>query len=114
GGVEPVAQPGDQGLAIPVGADAVELLADPPAGEVLRVVPALGQEQRRAAPGVLALGGGRGLGGEDLADPGYLGLVAAQPPEVLARPPLDGDRLVPPRRTGAGVDPADVLQDIRP
>ena len=47
GGVEEIAQPRQELLAVPEGADAVELLAQPPAGRVGDAVPALGQQQRR-------------------------------------------------------------------
>ena len=84
GSVVKVALAGDELLAVPVRPHAVELLAHPPPGEVAGVVPRLGEEDRRA------------------------GGVAAQLAEVLARPPLDRGGLVPPRRAGAGVHPADV------
>ena len=53
---------------------------------------------------------GRGGSSAPRAQP--LCLLAPQLAEVLASPPLDGDRLVPPRRAGAGVDPADVLEYV--
>jgi hypothetical protein len=52
GCMERVAEARDQPASVPVGSDAVELLAHPPAGEVLGVVPRLGQEQRRACLGL--------------------------------------------------------------
>jgi hypothetical protein len=47
GGEEGVAQAGEELPSVPEGADAVELLAQPPAGRVGDAVPALGQQQGR-------------------------------------------------------------------
>ena len=115
-GVIEVALPRDELLAVPVGPHAVELLAHPPAGQVGVVRPGLGQKQRRAARLLVALRAflrGLGLLRQRAADPLLLRFVAAELAEVLAGPPLDGDRLVPPRRAGAGIDAARVLQDVR-
>src|SRR5262249_31570270 len=114
GGMEGVAEPGDQRVAIPVGAYAIELLAQPPAGEVLGIVPALGQEQGR--PRLLAarclLVAGAGPGREARADARLFRGIAQESPQVLAGAPLDGDRLVAPGGAGARVDAADILEDI--
>src|SRR5262245_46625446 len=111
GGEVDVALARDELLAVPVGPHAVELLAHPPADEVGLVVPRLGEQHRRAFLR-LALGLARRRERADGAEPGLLRLVAAQPAEVLAGAALDRQRLVAPRRAGAGVDPADVLEHV--
>src|SRR6478672_9153491 len=95
-----VAQPRDELLAVPVGTDAVELLAHPPAGQVGVVLPALGQQQRRGG-GDAAAAGRDWLGRQRPTDAGLLGGIATQLAEVLAGAPLDRQRLVAPRRAGA-------------
>jgi hypothetical protein len=101
-------------LAVPEGADAVELLTEPPAGGVQGAVPALGQEQRRpfdfVARGRLRLARRRR---ERVPDSRLLGGIAAKLSQVLAGAPLDRQRLVAPRRAGAGVNAAHVFQDVR-
>ena len=110
GGVIQVALARQELLAVPVGADAVELLAHPPAGQIDVAVPALGEEQRRSF--TRRVGFLDRLLRQGAADASLLGRVAAQFAQVLAGAPFDGHRLVPPRRAGAGIDAADVLQLI--
>ena len=78
------------------------LLAHPPIGEIDGVVPVLGQKQRRARRGLF-----------DLARQLPAGRIrSAWSPRrrrMCLRWPLDRQRLVSPRRAGAGVDPAHVL-----
>ena len=47
GSVKHIALPGQKLLAVPVGPDAVQLFAHPPAGQIPFVVPGMGQEQAR-------------------------------------------------------------------
>src|SRR5205823_4281134 len=47
GSVEVVALSGQELLSIPVGPHAIELLAEPPAGQILVVVPSMGQQKSR-------------------------------------------------------------------
>ena len=113
GRVVAVAEAREELLPVPVGAHPVELLAHPPAGEVLVVVPGVGEEDGRALLRGLPGGAGlRGGGGERAADAGDLGGLAAQRLEVLAGSLLDPQRLVAPRGAGAGVHLSDVAQHV--
>ncbi len=66
-----------------------------------------GKDWFRGGPDTRVHGDAAGHG----TDPGHFGLVPAQLATMLARPPLDRGRLVPPCRAGARVKPARVLQD---
>ena len=103
-----VALPRKKLLAVPLGPHAVELLAHPPAGQVRVVVPRMGQEQLGCGVRVLFRGRRhcRGQGAEPLP----FRLFAAIGSEVLAGAAFDGHRLISPRRAGAGIDAADVLE----
>ena len=110
-----ISQPGNEHLPVPVCANAVELLAEPPAGEVLAIVPALRQQERW--PSLFVAGPFQvtvlALGGNSLPCSRFFCRVAPELAQVLARPGLDRDRLVPPRRTRARVNTSHVFQDVR-
>jgi len=114
GRVEQVAQAREELFAVPVGPHAVKLLAHPPPGQVGRVVPRVGQQQRRAGVALLVAVRRRLRGPlrQRAAEAGLLGRVAAQLAEVLAGAALDGGGLVAPGRAGAGVDAAHVLEHV--
>ena len=107
--MEGVAQARKESSTVPEGADAIEFLAQPPAGRVGNAVPALGQEQGRR--GHVGLGSLR-LIGQIATKSGLLGGIAAQLAEVLAGPPFNGLGLIAPGGAGARIDAADVLEDV--
>src|SRR2546421_334939 len=73
--------------------------------------PFLCQKQRRCL--LLALGVWRGFDRQSTPDADFLGGITSQLAEMFAGPPLDPYGLVAPGRTGARIDSADVLEDIR-
>src|SRR5262249_13253084 len=92
-------------LAIPVGADAIELLTHPPARQVRVFIPWFGEQDGSLAFRLAHCGQGEFR----LAEPGFLGLLAAKEDDVLAGALVGVFGLVPPGGTLAGVAPPDVL-----
>src|SRR5262249_6526678 len=110
GRVQRIAEAREEFLAGPVGTNAVELLGHPPAGEVHRAVPALGQQEWWSLGLVLR----RPFDGRAVAaDAFLLGRVTAQFAEVFAGAFFDPERLIAPRGAGATVDAADILEHVR-
>src|SRR5262249_18395168 len=104
GSVIDVALTREEAFTGPVGADAIQFFAHPPARQVGDAVPALReQEGRTVALFRRLLGAHRDVA----ADAFFLGSIAAQLAQVLAGPLLDRQRLIAPRRTGAAIDTAD-------
>src|SRR5438445_6051790 len=96
-----VPEPGEELLAVPVSAHAIELLAQPPAGRVAAPVPVLRQKQGRR------LGLGRCLPGrrrQRTTDAGFLHGIAPEFTEMLAGAPLDAQRLISPGGAGTGIN----------
>jgi len=98
-------------LAVPVSANAVELLAQPPAGRVGRQVPTLGQQEFR---GLVMTFFRNWFCRQSSANSRFLGGVTAQFAKVLAGATFDADRLITPSRTGTGIDATGVLENIGP
>ena len=113
GGVVQVSQARNELLSVPVGPHSVELLAQPPVGQVCGVVPGVGQQQRRHRSIRVAAALRFGPLRQGLAEPLLLGRLAPQLPQVLARPAFDRQRLISPGGTGAGIDAAQVPQNVR-
>src|SRR5579871_2806063 len=81
-----------------------------PAGRIGDAVPALGEEEWwRGHIGLGCLW----LGGQIAADTFFLRRIAAQAAKVFAGASLDGQGLVAPGGAGAGINAADILENVR-
>ena len=105
-----VAKPRKELLAVPPSPHAVELLAHPPAGQVRIVFPGMGEEQLRC--GIAVFLGGLWYCRSQRAQPVLFRLFAPVGPQMFARPAFNGYGLISPCRASAGIDSADVLQDV--
>src|SRR5260370_13589078 len=92
GGMKKFSLPAQELVGVPIGADSVELFAEPPASGIGDAIPTFGQEEWRRLRRFSS--GGTGGEGTIRADARFLGRVAAQLAQMFASSLLNRNRLI--------------------